>query len=92
MNRNQNVFFYSLGPRIYKLIYDINEEIPDVSTNANLRSLREILKISSRLKAESTNIDEASIIHHAFVTFFETQLTPEVGRSRCFLSNQTNHR
>lgn len=69
-----------IGPRIFKLIYDINQEIPDVATTANLRSLREILKISSKMKADGIITDEAAIIHHAFISFFETQLTPTVSR------------
>lgn len=68
----------SIGPRIFKLMHDISENIPDVSTTANLRSLREILKVSSMLKAEEANIDEMAIIHRAFMSFFETQLTPTV--------------
>jgi hypothetical protein len=74
----QSIVSFRIGTRIVKLIYDINEQIPDVSTHANLRSLREILRISSRLKADEADADEMAIMHRAFISFFETQLTPKV--------------
>lgn len=82
---------YRIGTRISKLIYDINQEIPDVATSANLRSLREILKISSKMKADGANNgDEAAIVHFAFILFFETQLTPKV-ISRLYNSTLIGH-
>jgi hypothetical protein len=50
-----------------------------------LRSLREILKISSRLKSDEVDAEEGAIIHHAFISFFETQLTPKVNLLHAFM-------
>lgn len=59
-------------------MHDISEKIPDVATSVNLRSIREMLKLSSKLKNEFPMKDEMAVIRESVITFFTSQLTAEV--------------
>lgn len=69
----------SLGLNIFHLVRAISQEIPDVATTVSLRTIREILKTAGRLRNEHRSWDENAVIHQSFISFFRTQLAPQVG-------------
>ena len=71
-----------LSPRLLKLLHDVSEKIPDVATSMNLRSVREILKLSSKMKNEFPSRDEMAVIRDSVTAFFSSQLTSEVHFNR----------
>lgn len=66
-----------LGTRFFNLVQRLNQKLAAV-TDINLRSIKEILKLTTILKAENPHDDPDALIHQAFINYYQNQLPPKV--------------